>query len=219
MPAASAERLLHDRCGVDEHLHAPPAPRGKLAGDFLEPTFDDIVIVAVPRIDRDRAALALVEHVQRVARRAVIHAQHDDRPHVRPQSSAGRRDALLSRQATSIEPWRPSATKCGEPRRRLRNGIGRGDGDQIEAGLLRLAVDQRPEARRLAKAPAASSEIQIRVVRDRRQAAHPVAEQRAEGGARLQPRVPVLGRQRSRSSRSRRDSRAPRASPAAARSA
>ena len=57
-PAACGQRLFHHRRGVDEHLHVAAGARRDLAGDLLQPALDHVVIVAVPRIDRDRAAVA-----------------------------------------------------------------------------------------------------------------------------------------------------------------
>ena len=53
------ERLFHDRRGVDEDLHVAAGPGDDAAGDLLQPALDDVVIVAVLRIDGDRAAVAL----------------------------------------------------------------------------------------------------------------------------------------------------------------
>jgi hypothetical protein len=40
-----------------------------------------------------------------------------------------------------------------EPSRRQGDSVGRGDGDNIEAGFFRLAVDEVPEARRIGDGP------------------------------------------------------------------
>ena len=47
-PAAAAERLLHHRRGVDEHLHVAAGLRDQPARQRLQPGLDDVVIVARP---------------------------------------------------------------------------------------------------------------------------------------------------------------------------
>ncbi len=208
------QRLFHHRRGVDEHLDVGAAARGELAGDFLQPALDDVVVVAVVRIDRDRAAIRSAENVERIVIRPVVHARarrSSALPATRRCGSPRRGRGLSEPLHRAVQPF---GHELREPCGRQRNGIGRGDGDQIEAGLSGLAVDEIPEARRIGDGPGgAHLEIEIRVMRDRRQAAHPVAEQRAEGRPRFQPGVPVLAPMDSRSSRSRRDSRAPTTSP------
>ena len=54
------ERLFHHGGGVDEHLHVAAGLREQPAGERLEPRLDDLVIVVALRVDRDRAAVALV---------------------------------------------------------------------------------------------------------------------------------------------------------------
>ena len=51
------ERLLHHRRGVDEDLDVGAGSRGEPGRDLLQPALDDVVIVAVARIDGDRGAV------------------------------------------------------------------------------------------------------------------------------------------------------------------
>ena len=48
------ERLFHQRRGIDEHLDVGAGPRRKAGGDLLQLALDQVVIVAVAGIDRDR---------------------------------------------------------------------------------------------------------------------------------------------------------------------
>ncbi len=55
------ERLLHHRRRIDEHLDLGPSRarrRDEPGGERLQPALDDVMIVAVARIDRDRGAVA-----------------------------------------------------------------------------------------------------------------------------------------------------------------
>jgi hypothetical protein len=57
MPAASASGFSMTGAVSTNTFTSPPGPRRDLAGQFLQPALDDVVIVAVARIDRDRAAV------------------------------------------------------------------------------------------------------------------------------------------------------------------
>ena len=146
------ERLLHDRGGVDEHLDADAGARRQAAGDRLEATFHDIVIVAVSGIGRDGAAILAAEQCQRILGRAVVHAQHDDRAHVRPQSPRvgapiGRIGQPVHRAMLAL------GEEGGEAGRRLGDGVRRGDRHHVEAGGGGFPVDQRAEACRRGGSP------------------------------------------------------------------
>ena len=78
------ERLLHHRRSVDEHLDVAAGLFDQPAAEILQPRLDHLVVVVALGIDRDGAARALFQDRQRIAVRAVIDAEHDDRAHVRP---------------------------------------------------------------------------------------------------------------------------------------
>ena len=92
---------------------SPPRLRDQPARQHLQPLLDDLVIVLALRIDRDRAALALLEDRERIVIRPVVHPEHDDRAHVAATARADRRAAAR---------WSPSSS-CR--RARLRRGIAR----------------------------------------------------------------------------------------------
>ena len=63
-PGALGERLLEHRRGVDEHLDLG-AERGVQPGrQLLETPFDQVVVVAMPGVDRDRRAVAARERAR-----------------------------------------------------------------------------------------------------------------------------------------------------------
>ena len=77
-PAACGERLFHHRRRVDEDLDlacARSGARDNEAGELFQAALEDVVIVAVPRIDGDRAPVARLQRRQRVPGGAVIDAQ------------------------------------------------------------------------------------------------------------------------------------------------
>ena len=140
-PGGLGERLFHDRRGVDEHFDVAAAPGGDLAGQFLELALDDVVIVAVLRIDGDRGAALVGKRGERVRLRPVIHAEHDDRADLRPQRA---RAAAPRRRL--LQPSHAAVLACFDegrkPRRRQRDRTGRCDRDAIEAQPLCLAIDE-----------------------------------------------------------------------------
>src|SRR6185437_4977308 len=84
-PGRFGERLFHDRRGVDENLELTRPARIDPARELLQALLDEVVIVAMARIDRDRAALALAKRSQRIVLGGVIEAEHDDAPRLGPQ--------------------------------------------------------------------------------------------------------------------------------------
>ena len=88
LPAESSrlrQRLLHHRGGVDEHLDLAADGRDQPSRQRLQPLLDQVVIIVALRIDRDRAARALLENRQRIFVGPVIDAEHDHRAHAGPQ--------------------------------------------------------------------------------------------------------------------------------------
>ncbi len=102
------QRLLHHGCRVDEDLHLGPCAGGRAearhgAGQLLQLALDDVVVVAMAGIDRHGSGVALRQRGQRVRLGSVIHPEHDDGPHLRPER-AGR-----------AAPLRVSAIHCIVP--------------------------------------------------------------------------------------------------------
>src|SRR3954471_3886191 len=86
-----------------------------------------------------------------------------------------------------IVPCWPAATKAA--RRSGASGIESGEATATLSKPSRLA-SRSMKSRRLLPV----LEIEVRIMRHRRQPAHAIAEQRAEGRPRLQPRIPVARR-------------------------
>ena len=89
-PGARGQRLFHQRGGVDEHLDVRPLRlrRGdKKRSELFELSFDDIVIVAMARVDGNRASILDSERRKRIAAGAVVEAKHDEAPRAGHQRS------------------------------------------------------------------------------------------------------------------------------------
>jgi len=140
-PGGCGERLFHHRRGVDEHLELTRPARVDPARELLQALLDEIVIIAIPRIDRDGAALALGERRQRVLRGPVIDAEHDDAPRLGPEClrigaliRAGGEPAHIAVMAR--------LEKRREPRARLRRQHRRRKPHRIEPQRQRVPADR-----------------------------------------------------------------------------
>ena len=126
------QRLFHHRGGVDEHLHVAARLRDEPARQVLEALLDDVVIVVALGIDRDRAAIAGGEDGHGIAFRTIIHAEHDDGPHLRPHQ-AGIAAAFRVRRHPPHVAVLAFVEEPGEPGARLRGDFGPRHRDGIEA--------------------------------------------------------------------------------------
>ena len=124
------QRFFHHRRGVDEDLQFAAPARNDLLRQSLEAPLDQLVIVAVPRIDRDIAARALFQQRQRIVGGAVIQSQHRDAFHLGPQRlGAGARLDTLGEPAHVAVPalrqefGEPLGGHGGEFRRREANRV------------------------------------------------------------------------------------------------
>ena len=131
-PGRLRQRLLHDGSGIDEDLDVGAAARGEQTGDALQLALDDVVIVASPRIERDRRLVWLGEHGERIAFAGIVHAEHDDGADLAPELA--RIGAL---RLPLRHPVHLALIAMGEPGfealRRPRDRIGRGDAHHREA--------------------------------------------------------------------------------------
>ena len=131
-PGRFRQRLLHHRRRVDKDFDIAAGLLDQPASQRLEPRLDDLVIVVALGINRDRAAHALVQDRERIAGRAVIDAQQDDRLGIGHSARGSpRRSAFLAIQ--SMSPWMPAARNCRSRSRRARDGIGPRDAERVEA--------------------------------------------------------------------------------------
>ena len=124
-PAASRERLLHHRGGVDEDLDVAAGILDQPAAELLEPRLDHLVIVVALGIDRDGAAQPLFQDRQRIVVRTIIDAEHDDRTHVGPHRARIAAPVRRSLASQSMSPCAPAAMNSLQPLRRLRMASGR----------------------------------------------------------------------------------------------
>ncbi len=88
LPAESRlcrERLLHERCRIDENFHLGTAARCKPGRKQFQLSLDDVVIVAAQGIERDHSGVARRSRAMGSRSCAVIHGEHDGAAGLRPQ--------------------------------------------------------------------------------------------------------------------------------------
>ena len=148
LPADSrqrGDRLLHQRCGVDEHLDLGTAGSLQGAGHTLELRLDDLVVIAALRIDRDGAAPALRQHRQRIATGRIGEAEHNRGPGLRPHP-VGMRPPVGGCWHPVHFAMAASGEEGGKPlARHLTQIIEAGNAGAVEAGGRRLGLDQCSE--------------------------------------------------------------------------
>ena len=145
-PRRCRQRLFHHRRGINEHLDFGPRCFGdQPARHPLQRPFDDVMIVAALRIDRDAPAVGVIGERQRIVRGRVAHPQRDHRSHLGPQPL--RRSAL---RGAVFHPDHVAVAALGEPLfqslggLRRRAGIGDPERDKAMRARHRLqAVFQR----------------------------------------------------------------------------
>ena len=81
---AHGQRLFHDRCRVDKDFHLSLRFIDEPTGQRLQFLFNDIMIIAPLRIDRNHALIVIFQGRQGVAFGAVIDPQHDNALRFRP---------------------------------------------------------------------------------------------------------------------------------------
>ena len=109
------QRLFHHRRGIDEHLHLRPEARHDELRQMLQHALDHVVVVAIARIDRDVAAVGLLQRGQRIAVGRVGQAERD---HAARLGHSARGWLRCSARARRASPCRRAA-------RRRRNAASR----------------------------------------------------------------------------------------------
>ena len=143
--------LFHQRRRVDEHLQALVVGVPDEAAELLQPALHHVVIVAALRIDRDRAAFALLQHVARIARRPVVQRHRHDGARLGPQGRGI--DALLGAvdQPAHVA-LKAAFEERGHPLHPLLPCLGRQlrgrEGHGVEAEVQRLGRDRVPQLAR-----------------------------------------------------------------------
>ncbi len=131
-PGRLRQRLFHHGGGIDEYLDLGARGRGQPSRQRLQPLLDQVVIIVALRIDRDRAARALLEDRQRIFVRSVIDAEHDHRAHIRPQHARIGAAFRIGGEPVHVA-MRAGIEKGAEMFRGIRDRIGIGDADAVEA--------------------------------------------------------------------------------------
>ena len=84
-PRRLGQRLFHDRRGIDENLRFAAQPADDELRQMLQFSLDHIMIVAIPGVDGNVAAIAQRERRKRIVRRRVGHADNHDAARRRPK--------------------------------------------------------------------------------------------------------------------------------------
>ena len=140
------QRLFHHRRRIDEDLHITAAcARDEKARQLLQLALDDIVIIPVAGVDGNIAPVRVGKVLQRIPGRAIVHGQHDDGAHLRPQHAGAGTPVCRF-----FHPAHGAVMAIGEklcqPLRGLRDGIGPGDGEIIKAQLGGLVPELAAKA-------------------------------------------------------------------------
>ena len=147
-PGALCERLLHQGRRVDEHLDVGRFGFGRsdeMRRERFQLALDDVVVVAIAGVDRNRAAGLSRERRQRILLRAVVEAEDDKA--FRPRHERPRVDAPLKglRHPAHLA-VRALGEPGGEPLAHLRRRIGGGHPAGVEAERVRLGLEGGREA-------------------------------------------------------------------------
>ena len=145
LPADSrggGQRFLHHRRGIDKNLQRPVRLGGDPAAKPFQALLDHIMVIAPAGVNRDIGLGLLPQKRQRVFRRAIIHAQHDDAS--RPLPESVRRTAFSGAHRQPVHVALPAK---GEEFLEVIDGYlfgtGRGESDFFEAQRLGLSPDRR----------------------------------------------------------------------------
>ena len=139
-PGLLGQRLLQDRRRVDEHLDRGAEPAVHPAGQLLETALDQVVVIAMAGVHRDRRALTSGQRRERVLVRAIVHANDDHRPRLRPEGAGA-----LSALRVAREPDHVAVAALGNVAAigvlPVARQIGRGKADGLEAERPRPLAD------------------------------------------------------------------------------
>ncbi len=75
---ACGKRFFHDWRSIDEDLELAAGFLDELACNAFQAFFDDVVIIAVLRVNGNHAPAFVLKSRHRIAVGAIIHAEHDD---------------------------------------------------------------------------------------------------------------------------------------------
>ena len=106
-PAASASGFSITGAVSTNTFTSDPLLPGKHPSCFFQLALDDVVVVAIARIDRDRRPILQRQGGERVGRRRIVQPEKDDAPHLGPERLRG--GAARPRYRTSIPSSRDSS--------------------------------------------------------------------------------------------------------------
>lgn len=135
LPAQSrrlGQRLFHHRGSVYEHLDLAAGVGDQPSAERLQPLLDYVVIVVASRIDRDRAARALLQDRQRIFIRSIIDPEHHDGAYVRPQHARIGAALRVGREPVHVA-MRARFDEGVKMTTRVADAVGRGYTEPIEA--------------------------------------------------------------------------------------
>lgn len=163
LPAHAGSRrqwLLHDGSSVDKDLHFlfasvqfSGAPNEPLCDEFKF-AFDDVMIIAMTRVNRDSCRAAVGKRCEWIFIRPVIHTQHDDGPYILPED--GGIGAAMLRVSHPVHVAMCAALEpCFELPGGVRDRVRKDDAAYIEAELTDFKRQLLPELLRFQKSRSA----------------------------------------------------------------
>ena len=201
------QRFFHHRRRIDEDFDIAAGSGGKAPGDAFQPALDQIMVIAILGIDGYCGLVPVAQNFERIAVGTIVHPEHQDRLHLRPKHP--RITAPLSGLRQPVHGGMVACCNIGVKggHSLLSYGVRRHHPCNIKSGsqsfghqkgLERLGFFRRCEIqgcgfRWLHRRRSHRSKIQIRIVRDRRDDADAVAQQRPHAGTRLDALVPGFG--------------------------
>ena len=131
-PAAAASGFSINAAVSTNTFTSPPARAIEPARQRLQLRFDDLVVIVALRIDRDGAALALLQNRERIDVGRIVHAQHDGGTHLRHQRARIGAALRRARQPVHVA-MRAVGQKTCEPPPGERDRVGARHAHHVEA--------------------------------------------------------------------------------------
>ena len=74
-----SQRLFHQRCRIHKNFYLRMGGTGKPRGNFLELALDQLVVIAIQRIDRNNAIGFVFKPLHGINALPIIHGKYDGR--------------------------------------------------------------------------------------------------------------------------------------------
>ena len=150
-PGPFRQRLLHDGGRVHEHLQLGLVGVGEPLAQRLQPALDQVVVVAVPRINRHDPAVGVGQQRARVVGGGVAGAERDDGARLRPQGlGVDAAVGLVLHPAHVAVP--PLAQELRQPGLGLLAQFRFREADRVEAERQRPVADGLAEGKGISRA-------------------------------------------------------------------